>query len=138
LTVQYPAASNIWLPVAGSYPLPRGKTPRTPKYPDVSQSPPGSSGSPGAGRVRVSPIGWPSVTSNWSVTLPEPTRRVVTPSVTVIQDGISTTYVGSPVDLGTLNGPTGDTLNWGYESTGLDYTPSSSGGAACKACELMQ
>jgi hypothetical protein len=137
ITVQYPAASNIWLPAAGSYPLPPGKTPKVPKAPEVSQSTPTGGGGARPGRVVLNPIGLPAITSQWSVTLPETNRRVVTPSVTIVQDGVSTTYTGSPVDLGLLNSPTGDTLNWGNESSGLDYAPSG-GGHCFPACPLVE
>lgn len=128
ITVIYPAAQNLWLPAVGSYPLPPGKTPKVPKYPNVAQTPPSGART---GRVVLGPIGLPVTTSRWTVTLPETTRRVVTPSVTITQDGVSTTYVGSPVDLGALNSPTGDTLNWGSESVGLDYAPGGGGGGVC-------
>jgi hypothetical protein len=121
LTVYYPADTNLWVPRVGSYPVPPGKTPKVPKNPDVSKSPPPSGG--GAGRVGLVPIGLPATTSQWSLTLPETTRRVVTPSVTIKQDGVSTTYIGSPVDLGALNDPTGDTLEWKGEAAGLNYPP---------------
>jgi hypothetical protein len=129
LTVIY-QAQGFWLPAAGSYPVPPGKTPKVPKNPEVSQTPPNVSR---PGRVVLSPIGLPVTTSQWTVTLPETTRRVVTPSVTIIQDGVSTTYVGSPVDLGGLNNPVGNTLNWGIEAIGLDV-----GGGSCRysACAL--
>jgi hypothetical protein len=135
ITVMYPAGQNFWLPAAGSYPLPPGKTPKVPKYPDVAQSPP-SGARPG--RVVLVPIGLPVTTSRWNVTLPETTRRVVTPSVTIIQDGVSTTYVGSAVELGSLNTPVGDTLNWGSEAGGLDYYAPGGGGSCHLSSTLCQ
>jgi hypothetical protein len=132
ITVKYAAASNWWLPAAGSYPLPPGKTPKVPAKSEISQQPsPNTIGGPGT--VGLTPIGLPTLTTSWIVTLPvESVPHIVTPSVTVIDENgnVLVESIGSPVDLNSLNDPVGDTLDWGFDSMGLD-APGGGGGTPC-------
>jgi hypothetical protein len=115
LTVYYPAMSNKWLPRTGSYPLPPNVTPKVPKNPDVEVN------HQGDGWVGLAPIGPAAGPSAWAITLPaSASPRIVTPSVSMIFEGNTITWVGQPIDLNALNDSIGDTWDWGTDSSGLD------------------
>lgn len=118
ITLAYMADTLLWMPVAPSFPKPPGVEPRKAKNQDVSQSDPG--GTLG-GTIELDPIGLPSPTSQWSVTVPYlPPRRLI-PSVTIIQHNTSTTYIGAPIFLDPIRIDMGLTLEWGVESWGLSW-----------------
>lgn len=114
LLVKYITATALWLPVVPS--TPRGtRSVRVPKTPETSSLP-----------VDVTPIG-PApdyYTGQWNVTVPWYDTHEVTPSVTVVYDGESTTFVGTPVEIPVMVEPDiGSYLEWNADTWGLDEFP---------------
>jgi hypothetical protein len=129
ITVYYPADQNLWLPKSPSFPKPPTVSPRVPKIPEVAVNAPTPTTATSSGNVEANPIGLPSLSSQWDVSVPVSSfapLRVLTPSVTIIQsDGTQTTYrfepfIASPTPQGQqLELDIGNTLNWGEGASGL-------------------
>jgi hypothetical protein len=132
ITVYYQAATKLWLPRAPSFPLPPGKTPKTPQAePPQVNNEPGGGGD--AAAVTLAPVGPVlCLDCGFAITMPgvySPPRELI-PSVTIIQAGYpSVTFRGeSASDMRGMNDRLGDRLDWDFwESGGLDDYPDRGG-----------
>lgn len=108
-----------WLPITGSFSRKLVPIVKTPKLDSSLQYPNG-----GSAVAIVTPIGAAPdfLSGSWSIRVfAVPPARWRTPSVTVVQDGASTTFIGAPYQFPAAIQPDlGNMLQWGLESIGLD------------------
>lgn len=118
ITVAYQADTLLWMPVGPSFPKPPGVTPKKPKVQDVGENDPeGTIG----GTVDLWPVGLPSPTSQWNITIMFPPREPRGEVIIIHHTTYFATYQGTPFALDLVREDVGSSLGWGAESWGLTW-----------------